>query len=196
MHGIVNRGLQCFVTDVYGGEQWFAVCDRANLPMRQFETMLRYDDLVTEQLLEAMEFVLGRTRATLLEDFGTFVVSEHSSPKVRKLLRLGGQTYVEFLHSLEDLNDRLALALPDLETPSLVLFEQPNDQFILSYEFHKEGFGAVFLGVLRAMADDYGELVVIEHDSRMVEGISKDRFVIKLVDHPLQGAQDVSEAVA
>ena len=85
-----------------------------------------------------------RLRAEILEDFGTFIVSEHCSPAVKKLLRLGDEAFVEFLHSLEDVYDRVQIVIPDLETPSMRLEVRSSVEYVLRYEFYKCGFGAVF----------------------------------------------------
>ena len=144
MHGLINRGLQCFVLSIYGNDVWEDVCADAGLSFNNFETMLCYDDIITEQVLDAICHATKRDRPEILEDYGTFIVSEHCSPAVKKLLRLGGETFVEFLHSLEDVYDRVQIAIPDLETPTMRLEVRSPKEYILRYEFYKCGFGAVF----------------------------------------------------
>lgn len=186
MHGLINRGLQSFTLRIYGSDVWEDVCADAGLGFNNFETMLSYDDIMTEQVLDGICSATRRSRADILEDFGTFIVSEHCSPAVKKLLRLGGETFVEFLHSLEDVYDRVQIAIPDLETPSMRLEVRSPLEYVLRYEFYKCGFGAVFLGLLRAMADDYGKLVTISHETRSSAGIDKDIFYISLFGDELQ----------
>ena len=183
MHGIINRGLQCFVRDIFGPEVWEETCLRAELPFFNFETMLCYEDNVTETVLTALSAVLERPRNELLEDFGTYVVSEAHLSSVRKLLRFGGDTFEEFLHSLEDVHDRARMVMPDLDVPNLRLQPNSDTQFTLHYRFSKLGYGSVFLGLLRTMADDYGALVLIDHIGERQGGIDTDRFEISLM-HP------------
>tara|TARA_R110002096_G_scaffold7102_4_gene31497 strand:- start:20623 stop:21204 length:582 start_codon:yes stop_codon:yes gene_type:complete len=182
MHGIINRGLQNFVLNIYGNDVWEDVCADAGVTYNNFETMLTYDDIITEQVLDAIGGAVNRTRSDILEDFGTFIVSEHCSASVRKLLRLGGETFVEFLHSLEDVYDRVQIAIPDLETPTMRLKVKSKQEYVLRYEFYKCGYGAVFLGLLRAMADDYGSLVTINHESRNFADVDKDIFYIHVFE--------------
>jgi hypothetical protein len=143
--------------------------------------MLIYDDDITDRVIDALTRVLGRERADVLEDFGTFVVSESRLQSVRKLLRFGGDNYVEFLQSLEDVHDRAKIALPDLDVPNFELQTHSDTQFTLHYEFDKLGFGAVFLGLLRGMADDYGALILIEHLPMREAALDKDSFEISLL---------------
>jgi Haem-NO-binding len=181
MHGMVNRGIQCFVRDIYGQPRWEEVCSRAGLPFFNFESMLVYEDKMTEKVLGTLGQVLGLSRAEILEDFGTYVVSDAHLSSVRRLLRLGGDTFEEFLHSLDDVHDRAKIAMPDLDVPRLTLEPHSESEFTLHYKFSKLGYGGVFLGLLRAMADDYGALVLIDHFPQRLGRVDKDHFSIRLL---------------
>ncbi|MEM6618031.1 MAG: heme NO-binding domain-containing protein [Pseudomonadota bacterium] len=181
MHGMINRGLQFYVRDIFDVETWEDVCTTAGLAYFNFETMLTYEDDITDRIIDAIASVLGRSRPEILEDFGTYVVGEATLSAVRKLLRFGGEDYVEFLQSLEDVHDRAKIALPELEVPQFLLEARGEDRFRLHYEFHKLGFGAVFLGLLRGMADDYGALILIDHAPRRDGQIDRDTFDISLL---------------
>ena len=159
MHGLINRSLQCFLRDTYGASCWAAVAEAAALDPAGFEAMLRYDDAVTEAVLDAAASRLGKPRAALLEDWGMFLASLEP---LRRLLRFGGVGYVDFLHSLDELPERARLAVPDLDMPDLTLSPRGADRFALACRAGKPGFAAVFAGILRAMADDYGALVLID----------------------------------
>jgi len=79
------------------------------------------------------------------------------------LLRFGGVSFVEFLHSLDDLPARARMAVDDLRLPELELFEHAQNTFELTCRHDRKGFGHVVMGMLRTMADDYGALVFLEH---------------------------------
>lgn len=163
MHGLINRAIQSFTVHSYGQGQWQAVVDRAGLPFSEFEAMLVYEDGVTDRVLTALCQELARPRDEVLEDIGTYLVSDPHVEALRRLLRFGGEDYVEFLHSLDDLPDRARLAVSDLDLPALELREHAAGQFTLSCGPGLPGFSHVMIGVLRAMADDYGALVMLEH---------------------------------
>jgi hypothetical protein len=82
---------------------------------------------------------------------------------LRRLLRFGGVDFVEFLYSLDDLPDRARLAVSDLELPRLELREESAGRYSLRCHGEVRGWGYFFMGVLRAMADDYGALAYLEH---------------------------------
>jgi hypothetical protein len=171
MHGLVNRAIQCFVADMHGGAAWAAVARGAGLDGPGFEAMLTHDPALTRQVLAAAAQVLARPEAEVLEDLGTYIVSHPNVGALRRLLRFGGEGFVDFLHSLDDLRDRARLAVADLELPQLDLQDRAADRFSLrcmtGAPYRQDdamvGFGHVMMGVLRGMADDYGALVVLDH---------------------------------
>lgn len=119
MHGVINRSIECFVTTTYGKPVWQDVVSGAAIGFDHFEGMLIYEDHVTEAVLQEACKATNQDRFAFLEDLGTFLVSDSSFETVRRLLRFGGMTFVEFLSSLDDLRGRAMLALPDLEMPEL-----------------------------------------------------------------------------
>ncbi len=163
MHGVINRSIQCFIQDTYGAASWGAVAARAELKVPGFEAMLTYDDALTDRVINAGTQVLGRTRETLLEDLGHYLVSHDTLTSLRRLLRFSGVNFSDFVNSLEELPDRGRLALPNLDMPELELTDHGQGQFTLHCTAPLQGVGFILVGLLRAMADDYGALVLLDH---------------------------------
>jgi len=159
MHGLVNRSLQTFLRDTYGSALWASVAEAAGAPVSGFETMLSYDDALTDSLIEAAEATLGKPREALLEDLGIFLVSFEP---LRRLLRFSGVDYVAFLLSLDELPDRARLAVADIGLPDLSVEAEGPAEFILTVGPAHPGFRPVFAGVLRAMADDFGAFALVD----------------------------------
>jgi hypothetical protein len=162
MHGLINRSLQSFLRDTYGAATWADVAREARLGVDGFEPMLTYDPALTEAVLAAAARLLNRPPDSLLEDLGTYLVSHPNTERVRRLLRFGGESFDDFIHSLEDLPERARLALPDLHLPELNLVSCGAGRYRLSIMAPIRGAGLVMMGLLRAMADDYGALVLME----------------------------------
>lgn len=163
MHGLINRTIQSFTCHTYGHARWLSVTKAAGLDFSEFEAMLIYDEDLSRRVLSALSAELDRDASDVLEDLGTFLVCNPNVESLRRLLRFGGVNYTEFLHSLDDLPDRTRMAVSDLDLPALELRENTVGHFSLTCHAGLQGFGSVMLGVLRAMADDYGALVVLEH---------------------------------
>jgi hypothetical protein len=163
MHGLINRAIQCFVTDSYGTDKWVEAARLADLDFVEFEAMLIYDNDITPRVLDAVSFVLKRPRDEVMEDIGTYLVSHPNVESLRRLLRFGGVTFVEFLHSLDDLPDRARLAVSDLHLPRIELRDHAQARFSLVCDSPIAGYGHVMMGILRTMADDYGVLALLDH---------------------------------
>ena len=162
MHGLINRAVQAFVITTYGDKRWMEIMDESGLGFTEFEAMLVYPEDQSTRMLRAVETKLERPLDEILEDVGTFLVSNPQVEALRRLLRFGGVNYVDFLHSLDDLPDRARLAVSDLHLPGLELIEQAPGQFQLLCQPGVLGYAQVMTGVLRAMADDYGALVILD----------------------------------
>lgn len=161
MHGLINRAIQCFVTDTYGTRLWTQISRDVGLGPHGFEAMLTYDDALTHAVLRHAAEQLNKPEIALLEDLGTYLCTGTGS-RLRRLLRFGGDTFEEFLHSLDDLPDRAKLALPDLDVPGLELSDLGDGCYWLLVRHRLPRSAALISGVLRAMADDYGALVLLE----------------------------------
>lgn len=166
MHGLIVRSFEGFVRNTYGAEIWNDMVSTLDAGIDRFEPMFHYDDALAARLVEVASVRLGKPANGLFEDFGTYLVTHPASERVRRLLRFGGVDYEDFLGSLEDLAGRARLAVPDLELPRLDLVDLGVGEYRLSLVTPLIGAAPVYLGLLRALADDYGALVVIEPDER------------------------------
>ncbi|MEM7471906.1 MAG: heme NO-binding domain-containing protein [Pseudomonadota bacterium] len=162
MFGLINVAIQEFVQETYSRPVWEQVSRAAGLNFTEFEAMLTYDDALTDAVLESTSAILKKDRQSLLEDVGTFLVTNPIMERVRRLLRFGGREFEEFLMSLDELTGRVTLAIPDLEMPQITIRSHGNGIFKIRLECEYEGYGAVLIGILQAVADDYGALVISE----------------------------------
>ncbi|THH35721.1 heme NO-binding protein [Aliishimia ponticola] len=163
MHGLVLSAVQVFTKDLYGPVRWARVMDRAGMGEREFEPMFFYSKAVGHRVLEELSVELNMPLDDILEDIGTYLVSRPNMEPVRRLLRFGGVTFDDFLHSLDDLPGRAKLAVPDLLLPEIRLREHSVQRFSLTCRGDFPGFGHVLVGILRTMADDYGALALVNH---------------------------------
>lgn len=179
MHGLINRAVQCFVRDIYGIERWSELAAEIGVGPEGFEAMLCYDGQEAPRMIAALARMRGQPAEDILEDLGTYLVTHENTRAVRRLLRFGGASFAEFLFSLDDLPDRARLAVPELELPALSLAELGAGRFELTVTSEVEGFGAVLAGILRALADDYGALALLEFRG---SGAGREVIGIELLD--------------
>ncbi len=186
MHGLINRALQTFISDTFGLAAWAEIQQRAGItPLlgpEGFEAMQLYDDSLTDAVLAAASAHLRRPRDSLLEDMGTYLIYNERMEPLRRLLRFGGVSFTDFLYSLDDLQGRSQLAVPELWLPELTIDEAGAGRFILECRDSRLGFGHVLVGILRALADDYGALVVLEYQDPPADGDDSETIVIEVHD--------------
>jgi Haem-NO-binding len=166
MDALLLRSLQGYVRDTFGPAVWQAICRRSSLTVEAFEPMLRYDAGLADRVSADAADVLGRPVEAVWEDVGMYLVTNPGQEGVRRLLRFGGVGFADFLHSLEEMPGRARLAMPDLDLPDLRLTETGPDSFDIRCTARLKGMLRVLVGMLTAMADDYGTLCLIETDGR------------------------------
>lgn len=194
MFGLVNRAIQSFVEDSYGDAKWVEITNLAGLDFRNFESMLPYDDDVTDAVLRSCGVVLDKDKETLLEDLGTYLVTHPNMETARRLLRYGGHGFEEFLLSLDELNDRIKLAIPDLEMPQISLKAHGGGAFCLFSLSPRHGYGAVLQGIVKAVADDYGALVLTELGSNPEGELVVDHLKVELLEAAFSEGRDFNLA--
>lgn len=164
MHGLIITAVRRFVLTAYGKSVWARLCAEVGVPADRFQSILPYETAILEQLMKGLEAELNVPRSTIMDDIGISIVTDWYA--VRRLLRFGGETFMDFLHSLEDLPDRARLAVPELPVPELRLQDAPGGGLDLACEALVNDIGYALGGLLRAMADDYGSLMTIDHKGR------------------------------
>lgn len=164
MQGLVCRSLEIFLRDSRGAAVWDRIARRAGLPDGGVETFLPIDPALADRLLQVAASETRLPLPALLEDVGTHFVTHPKREGIRRLMRFGGADFTEFLLSLQDLPARAALALPDLRLPAITVTETAPDRFDIALGAGLPGLGHVAAGMIRAMADDYGALVLLATD--------------------------------
>lgn len=163
MHVLITRMLKVFVEDTYGAARWDQVLGVAGLRRVEIDARLRHDADQSDRLMRAVEAEFRRPIGGVLEDVGTYLVSHPNAQSIRRLLRFCGVDFVDFLHSLEDLPDRVALVLPDLALPEIEVLGEGDGRFEILCRNALPGFSELIAGLVRAMADDFGVLALLEH---------------------------------
>ena len=177
MDALLLRSLQGYVRDTFGLPVWQAVCRQSGLTVETFEPMLRYDSGTADRVAKGVADVLGRPVEAVWEDMGTHLVTNPRHEGVRRLLRFCGIGFADFLYSLEEMPGRTRLALAGLDLPDLQMRQIDVDKFEIFCRSNVKGIPRVLVGILTAMADDYGTLCVIETDDQ-----HDDRILVRVLD--------------
>ena len=163
MHGVVNKALERFTIDTYGFELWKKVVSACPHAVVFYEAMLCYPDQDSYDLLNQLSGFLNKPNADLLEDMGTYLVVHRNQDGFRRLLRFGGADFRDFLFSLNEFNARIDLIMPDLNLPQINVVCGAENQISIRLAPSWFEFTYLCIGILHAMADDYGSLISLAH---------------------------------
>lgn len=161
MLGLINKAIENFAIDTYGKAFWNSFTRRHLNGEFTFEPLLEYENALTFRLIDWLVEARSKTSADIMEDIGTFLVSARNGEALRRLLRFGGANFVEFIFSLDELNERSEIALKDLNLPQLSVERINQNSVSVRVDQSWPGFEHVMAGILRSLADDYGALVFI-----------------------------------
>ncbi|NPD13946.1 diguanylate cyclase [Xinfangfangia sp. D13-10-4-6] len=165
MYGLLLRALQDYVLATFDPQSWERIRIAGGFLPQGFEPLMHYNHEVLRAALRQTSSALGRPVPAILEDLGTWVVAAAYDGAPRRLLRFGGADFADFIFSLDELRDRARLALPDLVMPDLRVEDVAPGLFRLSCADSLPELSWILIGALRAMADDYGALVLIEEEA-------------------------------
>lgn len=162
MQSLLSKALEAFLRDRHGDAVLDAVLREADLEGIQLELFQRQPPETILRFHRAATTLLGISHNNLMEDLGTWVCVHPPLEPVRRLFRFSGETFEEMLFSLDAVPARIELAMPGLILPELALEELGDGRFSVRCYDEMPGLGSFLLGVLRAMADDYGTLAFLE----------------------------------
>lgn len=161
MHGLINRSIEAFLRDSYGENIWAEICHSAGIDVAGFLPTHVYPDSLSLGLIDAASERLGKTPADLLEDIGAWLALFEP---VRRLLRFSGLDFAGFLLALEELPERIEMIVPGIGLAEISVRPCASGEFVISQPDGRALWLALMTGLVRAMADDYGALVLIESE--------------------------------
>ena len=164
MLGLICKSIEGFVRDKHGDESWARICAAAELPFERFDVMRRYDLAILPRLSMATMAELERPHFAILEDIGHWICTHPPLEPVRRLIRFSGTDFVDLLYALDEIDDRMRIAWPGLQMVEFRTTQHGPGDFTIACHSSFPGAAACLTGMLRAMADDYGTLAIIEPD--------------------------------
>lgn len=180
---MICKSLETFLRANHGDDVWAGIGSAAGMEEPGFEAMRTYPDALFLAVVAAAADRLARPVSAMLEDVGTWICTYPPLEPVRRLIRFSGPTYEDLLWSLNEMHDRAKLAVPDLNFPTCVARECAPGEFEVTVTWPIPGAGPVMTGLLRAMADDYGVLALLDSSGRdQVGELWQERISVMLIE--------------
>lgn len=159
MHGLINRSLEAFLRDTYGAAFWAETCRAAGYDGSAFLPTKVYPNALTRHLVAAAARALAKPEPDLIEDLGAWLALFEP---VRRLLRFSSPDFAGFLLALEELPDRVAMIVPGIDLPQFRITPGAPGEYLIRQRSGRALWRALLSGMVRAMADDYGALILID----------------------------------
>ena len=180
MYGMVNDAVRTFIVTNHGEDAWCKICDDAEVSTREFEQMLTYDDDITYRLVGAISAHLGADAAKVLEVFGQYWPEYAKGTAVGNMIKFGGASFIDTLQSLDEMHQRVKIAMPDLRPPSFELETTGDDAYRLHYFSEREGLAPMVVGLLHGLAVQHAVLIEVQHVEHKNAAGGHDVFAIRV----------------
>lgn len=181
MYGLLNRAVRDLTIATFGETTWANVRARAGVQDDAFQAMEQYPDALTYELVGALCEETGLEAEQALEAFGEYWIKFTGAQGYGHLLDASGDTLPEFLNNLDDLHTRVALSFRELDPPTFTVENQTADSLTLHYYSHREGLGAVMVGLLKGLGARFDNMrLTVEREvlPRTEDGHTHEAFKV------------------
>ena len=180
MYGLVNQGVQTFISNAHGAADWQDICARAGLSDTDFEGMLVYPDDITYKIVGAVSEKYDLPATEVLRLFGDFWVDFSHKTPIGTLLRFGGETLLERLDTLNEMHERIKMSMPHLSPPVFEFEDMGDGTYKLHYASDREGLEHMVIGLVEGLGRETGQSVTIRQDPEPAYDGFRASFTLEL----------------
>lgn len=179
MYGLINRALERMVVQEHGRPAWEAIRKAAGVEQEVFVTMQSYPDALTYNLVGAASKHLQLPADELLHAFGVYWVRVVAPEGYGPLLELAGSSLPEFLHNLDAMHERVAMAFTNLHQPSFSTEQVGPGHLLVHYRSHRPGLAPFVIGLLHGLAERFETPVEVRLLRGRDDGLDHDVFEVR-----------------
>ena len=180
MYGMVNKVLIEALKDEYGGEAWSKIEERSGADADFYLGMEQYPDDVTYNIVATASDIVGTSAEQLLEMFGKKWVEITVRGEYGHYYAMADNLF-DFLENLNSLHQSLAAGLPELHPPSFALSRLDSSSAQLQYMSDRLGLTYFVVGLIKGLADHYGQMITVAITAEKRNGADQDQFHISIV---------------
>ena len=178
MHGIIHLELKKFVLATHGSDVWNSLVESAGLVGKRYPAKRAYEDSELLALVSSASEALCTPVDDILESFGEFIApdlislySAHVNPSWKTL---------DFLENAEGAIHHVVRANePESTPPRLIARRQSSTSIVIEYRSDRK-MCALARGIVRGVAEKYGESVDITEPRCMHKGSEHCEIVVSL----------------
>jgi hypothetical protein len=178
MHGIILSELRKYVDTKIGGDAWARLLQEAGLKMTLYMPIQAYPDQEAVALVSAAAKITGQPVDGVLQGFGEFIAPD--------LLRMYGslikrewKTLDILEHTEETIHRVVRSQNPGADPPRLQCARLSATVLVITYASKRRMCG-VAKGIVRGIAVELGEKVVISESTCMLKGGTRCEISVRL----------------
>ena len=175
MHGVIFAELRNYAESKHGLGTWFALLEKADLTGRTYLPIQDYSDADAMALVGAASVVTGLPVASVLEDFGEFIVPDLIK-MYGHLLKPEWNTIDVIDNTEQTVHSVVRIKNPGAKPPQLQTVRRSKDEVLLKYNSPRK-MCALAVGIGRGLAKHFREKVEITQTSCMNKGASQCEIV-------------------
>lgn len=161
MKGIINKGLQEFLTSRFGADVWESIKQRAGCEEPFFSASQDYPDELTSALARAAAELTGLPEETILVEFGKHWVPQTGARAYPQFFQLAGATAREFLLNMDKIHQHVTRSLGSPRPPRFHYEDLPDGRLRIHYRSDRR-LCPVLRGLILGVGIHFGEEIEVE----------------------------------
>jgi hypothetical protein len=175
VHGVIIVNLERFVEERFGRDAWYQILEHAQVKTKIYLAISDYPDKEAVAILTAAEAVSGQALASLLDEFGAFLVPVLLS-RYRWLIRSEWKT-LDLLENTESVIHS-AVHKGGGHPPRIDCKRLSPNLLELTYSSKRQLCGLI-PGLIRGIAEHYRERVSLQHPRCMLRSDKVCLFLVR-----------------
>ena len=168
MHGIIFSEMKKYVDTKLGGNAWNELLKSAGLGVRFYTPVQSYPDEEAVAIVSAAAQATGMEAASILEDFGEFIVPDLVS-MFKTMIKTDWKTLDLIEHTENVIHKAVRVQNPGADPPKLVCSRPNADEVVIRYSSPRK-MCSVAKGIAKGVAKHYGQRVSITEPRCMLKG--------------------------
>jgi len=178
MHGLIFAELRKYVDSKLGGAAWESLLAQAGLAGKLYMPVSTYPDADAASLVAAASATTGLAADAILQDFGQFIAPDLLR-MYASLIRKEWKTLDILEHTEETIHRVVRTQNPGADPPELVSKRLSDTEVLITYSSARRMCGLA-KGIVRGMAEERGESIVISEETCMLQGGSTCELRVRL----------------
>ena len=165
MYGMIHKAARQMAIERLGRDVWDDVARSCALGDQHLITAEYFDDAVTFAVIGALADRMGVDVDAALETFGRHWIAYAGASAFARVMTMAGGDVETFIENLDRMHASIKSTMPLARMPHFTLVESTPKGLTVLYDSERSGLAPFVRGILAAVAERFGERMVIAQRS-------------------------------